>query len=107
MDIPIGIKSSTLLNSKTNNQSLWLMLLYAFLGGLLLNVMPCVLPVISLKVLGFVNHGYESKVRVRMLGVLYGIGVFVSFMILATIVISVKSAGEMASWGMQLSLIHI
>lgn len=103
LDIPIGIKSSTLLNSKTNNQSLWLMLLYAFLGGLLLNVMPCVLPVISLKVLGFVNHGYESKVRVRMLGVLYGIGVFVSFMILATIVISVKSAGEMASWGMQMS----
>ena len=38
-----------------------------------------------------------------MLGVLYGIGVFVSFMILATIVISVKSAGELASWGMQMS----
>ncbi len=103
LDIPIEIKSSTALNLKTNNQSLWMMLLYAFLGGLLLNVMPCVLPVISLKILGFVNHGHESKSRVRMLGVLYGIGVFVSFMILATIVISVKSAGELASWGMQMS----
>ena len=103
LDIPIEIKPSAVLNFKANNQSLGMMLLYAFLGGLLLNVMPCVLPVISLKILGFVNHGHESKARVRILGVLYGIGVFVSFMILATIVISVKSAGELASWGMQMS----
>ena len=103
LDIPIEIERSATLNLKANNQSLGMMLLYAFLGGLLLNVMPCVLPVISLKILGFVNHGHESKARVRMLGVLYGMGVFVSFMILATIVISVKSAGELASWGMQMS----
>ena len=103
LDIPIEIERSATLNLEANNQSLGMMLLYAFLGGLLLNVMPCVLPVISLKILGFVNHGHESKARVRMLGVLYGMGVFVSFMILATIVISVKSAGELASWGMQMS----
>ncbi|MAD23612.1 MAG: hypothetical protein CMO44_05500 [Verrucomicrobiales bacterium] len=103
LDIPIEIERSATLNLKANNQSLGMMLLYAFLGGLLLNVMPCVLPVISLKILGFVNHGHKSKARVRMLGVLYGMGVFVSFMILATIVISVKSAGELASWGMQMS----
>ena len=103
LDIPIEIERSAPLNLKANNQSLGMMLLYAFLGGLLLNVMPCVLPVISLKILGFVNHGHESKARVRMLGFLYGMGVFVSFMILATIVISVKSAGELASWGMQMS----
>ena len=103
LDIPIEIERSAALNLEANNQSLGMMLLYAFLGGLLLNVMPCVLPVISLKILGFVNHGHESKARVRMLGVLYGMGVFVSFMILATIVISVKSAGELASWGMQMS----
>ena len=103
LDIPIEIERSATLNLKANNQSLGMMLLYAFLGGLLLNVMPCVLPVISLKILGFVNHGHESKARVRMLGFLYAMGVFVSFMILATIVISVKSAGELASWGMQMS----
>ena len=103
LDIPIEIERSATLNLKANNQSLGMILLYAFFVGLLLNVMPCVLPVISLKILGFVNHGHESKARVRMLGVLYGIGVFVSFMILATIVISVKSAGELASWGMQMS----
>ena len=103
VDMPIGIKPSIDSKFEANSESLTMMLLYAFLGGLLLNVMPCVLPVISLKILGFVNHGHESKARIRTLGVLYGLGVFISFMILAAIVISVKSAGELASWGMQMS----
>jgi len=84
-------------------QSLWQMLFYAFLGGLILNVMPCVLPVISLKILGFVNQSSESPGRVRLLGLLYGGGVVVSFLALAGVVIGVKSAGAFASWGMQMS----
>ena len=84
-------------------QSIWQMLLYAFLGGLILNVMPCVLPVISLKILGFVNQSSESPGRVRLLGLLYGAGVVVSFLALAGVVIGVKSAGALASWGMQMS----
>lgn len=87
----------------TANKSLWRMLLYAFIGGLILNVMPCVLPVISLKILGFVNQSKESPARVRLLGMLYGAGVVVSFLVLAGVVIGVKSAGELASWGMQMS----
>ena len=87
----------------TANKSLWRMLLYAFIGGLILNVMPCVLPVISLKILGFVNQSRESPARVRLLGMLYGAGVVVSFLVLAGVVIGVKSAGELASWGMQMS----
>ena len=87
----------------TADKSLWRMLLYAFIGGLILNVMPCVLPVISLKILGFVNQSKESPARVRLLGVLYGAGVVVSFLVLAGVVIGVKSAGELASWGMQMS----
>ena len=79
------------------------MLLYAFIGGLILNVMPCVLPVISLKIMGFVNQSKESPARVRLLGMLYGAGVVVSFLVLAGVVIGVKSAGELASWGMQMS----
>ena len=82
---------------------LWRMLLYAFIGGLILNVMPCVLPVISLKIMGFVNQSKESPARVRLLGMLYGAGVVVSFLVLAGVVIGVKSAGELASWGMQMS----
>ncbi len=84
-------------------QSLWQMLFYAFLGGLILNVMPCVLPVISLKILGFVNQSSESPGRVRLLGLLYGGGVVVSFLALAGVVIGVKSGGALASWGMQMS----
>ena len=76
-------------------------LLLAFLGGLILNVMPCVLPVIALKIFGFVNQAKESPVRVRTLGVVYCLGVLVSFLVLAGIVIGLKSAGKDASWGMQ------
>ena len=90
-------------SAATADKSLWRMLLYAFIGGLILNVMPCVLPVISLKILGFVNQSKESPARVRLLGMLYGAGVVVSFLVLAGVVIGVKSAGELASWGMQMS----
>ena len=85
------------------SKSLWRMLVYAFIGGLILNIMPCVLPVISLKILSFVNQSKESPTRVRLLGILYGAGVVVSFLVLAGVVVSVKNAGELASWGMQMS----
>ena len=55
----------------------------AFLGGLILNIMPCVLPVLALKILGFVKQSKEAPARVRTLGLVYGLGVLVSFLILA------------------------
>ncbi|PAW78993.1 MAG: hypothetical protein B9S33_19390 [Pedosphaera sp. Tous-C6FEB] len=76
-------------------------LFFAFLGGLILNIMPCVLPVIALKIFGFVNQAKESPARVRQLGLVYCLGVLVSFMALAGVVIGLKSAGKDASWGMQ------
>ncbi len=82
-------------------EPLWRMLLYAFIGGLILNIMPCVLPVIALKILGFVNEAKSSPRHVRMLGLVYGLGVLVSFLVLAAIVIGVKEAGHKAGWGMQ------
>ncbi len=80
---------------------LWLMVGLAFLGGLILNVMPCVLPVIALKILGFVNQSREAPRRVRQLGIVYGLGVLASFLVLAGVVIGVQLAGRKASWGMQ------
>jgi thiol:disulfide interchange protein DsbD len=80
---------------------LWQMLLYGFIGGLILNVMPCVLPVIALKILGFVNQSKDHPGRVRALGLTYGVGVLVSFLTLAAMVIAVKAAGHKAGWGMQ------
>jgi thiol:disulfide interchange protein DsbD len=81
--------------------ALWKMLLYAFIGGLILNIMPCVLPVIALKILGFINHGQHEPGRVRALGLVYAAGVLVSFLALAAVVIGVKAAGHHAGWGMQ------
>jgi len=83
------------------SQPLWQMLLYAFIGGLILNIMPCVLPVIALKILGFINHAQHEPRRVRALGLVYAAGVLVSFLALAVIVIGVKAAGHHAGWGMQ------
>jgi thiol:disulfide interchange protein DsbD len=78
-----------------------LMLLYAFIGGLILNIMPCVLPVIALKILGFVSEARSELRRVRNLGLIYALGVLVSFLALATVIIGVKAAGHHAGWGMQ------
>jgi thiol:disulfide interchange protein DsbD len=82
-------------------QSLWRMLLFAFIGGLILNIMPCVLPVIALKILGFVSEAKSEPRRVRKLGLIYALGVLISFLALAGIVIGVKAAGHHAGWGMQ------
>ncbi len=84
-------------------QALWKMLIYAFLGGLILNVMPCVLPVIALKILGFVSESKSEPRHIRKLGLLYALGVLASFLALAALVIGVKAAGHQAGWGMQFS----
>ena len=84
-------------------KSLGQMLLYAFIGGLILNIMPCVLPVIALKILGFVSEAHNEPKRVRMLGVVYALGVLASFLAMAALVIGIKAAGHRAGWGMQFS----
>jgi thiol:disulfide interchange protein DsbD len=78
------------------------MLSLAFLGGLILNIMPCVFPVIALKIMGFVSQSQESSRRVLRLGLLYSAGVLVSFLLLAVMVLVVQRAGGQASWGMQM-----
>jgi thiol:disulfide interchange protein len=80
---------------------LWQMLLYAFIGGLILNLMPCVLPVIALKILGFVGQARNEPRQARKLGLIYALGVLVSFLALALLVIGVQAAGHKAGWGIQ------
>jgi thiol:disulfide interchange protein len=79
----------------------WKMLLYAFLGGLILNVMPCVLPVIALKILGFVGQARDEPRQVRKLGLIHTLGVLTSFLALALMVIGLKAAGSSVGWGFQ------
>jgi thiol:disulfide interchange protein DsbD len=81
--------------------ALWKMLVYAFIGGLILNAMPCVLPVIALKILAFVGQAKQDPQRARRLGVIYALGVLVSFAALAFLVIGIKAAGHKAGWGIQ------
>lgn len=81
--------------------SLLAMLFSALLGGLILNIMPCVLPVIALKILGFVAQAKEDPRSVRRLGMIYSLGVLVSFLALAAVAIVVQASGRNAAWGMQ------
>lgn len=83
------------------NRGLFAILALAFVGGLILNIMPCVLPVIALKILGFVRQANQDPLRIRKLGLIYALGVIVSFLGLAAFVILIKQAGRAASWGMQ------
>jgi thiol:disulfide interchange protein DsbD len=85
----------------TSAATLLKFLLFAFIGGLILNVMPCVLPVIALKILGFVSEARSEPRRVRNLGFIYALGVLASFSALAALVIGVNAAGHRAGWGMQ------
>jgi thiol:disulfide interchange protein/DsbC/DsbD-like thiol-disulfide interchange protein len=80
------------------NDSLLIELALAFLGGLILNIMPCVLPVIALKVLSFVNQARETPAQVRKLGLIYGAGVLTSFLVLAGVDLAIQRAGGLASW---------
>jgi thiol:disulfide interchange protein DsbD len=95
------ISSPTISTPALASQSLWEMLIFAFIGGLILNIMPCVLPVIALKILGFVSEAKSEPRRVRKLGLIYALGVLLSFLALAALVIGVKTAGHHAGWGMQ------
>ncbi len=81
--------------------SLWAALLLALGGGLILNLMPCVLPVLSLKALGLVAAG-ESRARARGHALWYTAGVMVSFAVLGGVVLGLRQAGMAMGWGFQL-----
>ncbi len=81
------------------SESLPYMLLLALLGGMILNLMPCVFPVLSLKVLAFANDKDHSQ---ALHGVTYTVGVVISFIIVATVLISLQAAGEAIGWGFHL-----
>lgn len=77
------------------------MLLLAFAGGLLLNLMPCVLPVLSLKALSFVKQSHEGRAQGLALAGAFSGGVFFSFWALAAVVLALKQGGQAVGWGFQ------
>ena len=73
-------------NESIRSISFGMYMIYAFLGGIILNVMPCVLPVLAIKVLSFVKQAGESRSRIVALNIAYSAGVISIFMILATLI---------------------
>ena len=87
-----------------NEESLSLLtaLIFALIGGLILNLMPCVFPVISLKVLSFVSMGGSSPMKIRNHALVFTVGVIASFMMIAVTIVLLKQAGNFVGWGFQL-----
>ena len=86
---------------RTESRGIAQFLLFGFLGGFILNLMPCVLPVISLKIFGFIQHAGHDRRRILRSGLAFVAGIFVWFLALAVLLISIKSAGGEAGWAVQ------
>lgn len=78
-----------------------LLLFFAFIGGIILNLMPCVLPVLSLKLFSLIKQAGQSRSRLVALGISTTAGILASFWALAGIVAAIKAGGGAAGWGMQ------
>jgi thiol:disulfide interchange protein DsbD len=74
----------------------------AFLGGLVLNVMPCVLPVLGIKLMGFVTGAGARRPRLAAHGLMYAAGVLASFALLAALLLALRAGGAALGWGFQL-----
>ena len=77
-------------------------LVLAFVGGLILNLMPCVFPVLGIKILGFVNQSGNDKAKVAQHGLAFAFGVLVSFWALAGLLLVLRAGGSQLGWGFQL-----
>jgi thiol:disulfide interchange protein DsbD len=76
-------------------------LLFGFIGGFILNLMPCVLPVISLKIFGFIQHAGQDRRRILRSGLAFVAGIFAWFVGLALLLIGLKTAGREITWAFQ------
>ena len=79
-----------------------LAVLFAFLGGILLNLMPCVLPVLSLKVLDILKHSGQDRRQSLLNGASYVAGVVLSFLALAGVLLMLRAGGSALGWGFQM-----
>lgn len=87
--------------TEESSASTLILLLSALLGGIILNLMPCVLPVLSLKLFSLIKQAGESRKRLLTLGIATTTGILTSFWVLAGIVAIIKAGGGNAGWGMQ------
>ena len=88
-------------SSPSGGIGLWAALLGALVGGLILNLMPCVFPVLAIKVMAFARHADDRRAH-RQAGLAYTAGVLLSFLALGGLLLSLRAAGEQLGWGFQL-----
>lgn len=98
---PTGTPVVMAATSQTTS-SLIYYLLVAFVGGLILNIMPCVLPVISIKLFGLIKYKNESRQRILKHNLFYTLGILSTFIVFALIILGLKSIGTQVGWGFQL-----
>jgi thiol:disulfide interchange protein DsbD len=96
-----ALKSTAPVKAKEPDLALASALLLALLGGVILNLMPCVLPVLSIKALSLIKHAQQSPLQTRLQGLAYTLGILVSFMLLGGVLIAVKAGGAQIGWGFQ------
>lgn len=89
-------------SSSFGSITIWQALIFAFIGGLILNIMPCVFPIISLKALSFVSMGGGSSNKVRLHALNFCFGVITSFIAIALAIVFLQKTGSMVGWGFQL-----
>ncbi len=100
--LPAGDPASAPAAGAAPSVSLAATLLLAFLGGLILNLMPCVFPVLGIKILGFVNQSGADRRKVTLHGLVFAGGVLVSFWVLAGVLAVLRAGGSQLGWGFQL-----
>jgi len=88
--------------SKKNSISTWKAIVFAFIGGLILNLMPCVFPIISLKALSFISMGGSSNTKIRLHALNFCLGVIISFISIALLIVALQKTGNIVGWGFQL-----
>ncbi len=102
MEISVEMKPVNFVADTEGVSNLGIALLFAFLGGLILNLMPCVLPVLSLKIFSIINQANQSRRTSVVHGFIFSLGVIVSFWILAGGLLILQAGGQSLGWGFQL-----
>lgn len=94
--------SAALSVSHASAMPLWQAAFFALLGGLILNLMPCVFPVLSLKAFSFLSANYKTEANRRAEGIAYTLGIWVSFMVIVAVLMALRAGGAAIGWGFQL-----
>ena len=103
VNVPVGGDDfATAATTGGGGPGVWLALLFAFAGGLILNLMPCVLPVLSLKVLSLVQGAGEGRRAALRHGWVFTFGVVLSFWVIAGVMLLLQAGGAQLGWGFQL-----